>query len=172
MTTISIQNPDLFRQNVVAEFQQLIPELTKATNVEKAVYNWAIKEATNQRIVKTWANTFFVQLYTNRLRSIYANITANPGLLERIISGDLTPQVMEHITHYEMRPDHWDPLIQEKTAKYNSLFEEKVEANTEAYTCRKCKSSRCNYFQLQTRSCDEPMTIFVRCLNCGNRWRG
>ena len=27
------------------------------------------------------------------------------------------------------------------------------------------------YIQLQTRSADEPMTTFVLCLECGNRWK-
>ena len=31
--------------------------------------------------------------------------------------------------------------------------------------------SKCTYYQLQTRSADEPMTTFVTCINCGNRWK-
>jgi hypothetical protein len=29
----------------------------------------------------------------------------------------------------------------------------------------------CRYYQMQTRSADEPMTTFVSCLNCNNRWK-
>lgn len=39
------------------------------------------------------------------------------------------------------------------------------------FPCGKCKSSSTTYFQMQTRSSDEPMTTFVSCLNCGNRWK-
>nr|PVC54064.1 transcription elongation factor [Theileria orientalis] len=39
------------------------------------------------------------------------------------------------------------------------------------FKCGKCNSRQTTYYQLQTRSSDEPMTTFVTCLNCKNRWR-
>ena len=39
------------------------------------------------------------------------------------------------------------------------------------FTCGRCKSDQTTYYQLQTRSADEPMTTFVSCLECGNRWK-
>ena len=39
------------------------------------------------------------------------------------------------------------------------------------YTCRKCKGNKTTHYAMQTRSADEPMTVFVGCLTCGNRWR-
>lgn len=36
--------------------------------------------------------------------------------------------------------------------------------------CR-CKQNNCAYTEAQTRSADEPMTLFVLCKNCGNRWK-
>ncbi|UKK00403.2 transcription elongation factor [Theileria orientalis] len=39
------------------------------------------------------------------------------------------------------------------------------------FKCGKCNSRQTTYYQLQTRSSDEPMTTFVMCLNCKNRWR-
>lgn len=34
-----------------------------------------------------------------------------------------------------------------------------------------CKQNNCAYTEAQTRSADEPMTLFVFCKNCGNRWK-
>ncbi|KAK6019097.1 putative transcription factor S [Ostertagia ostertagi] len=39
--------------------------------------------------------------------------------------------------------------------------------------CPKCSNDRAYFMQIQTRSADEPMTIFYRCANaeCGHRWK-
>jgi transcription elongation factor S-II len=42
---------------------------------------------------------------------------------------------------------------------------------TDMFMCGKCKKRRCTYYQMQTRSADEPMTTFVRCLECSHRWK-
>jgi transcription elongation factor S-II len=39
------------------------------------------------------------------------------------------------------------------------------------FVCKKCKGDKTTSYSLQTRSADEPMTVFVCCLTCGNRWR-
>ena len=36
---------------------------------------------------------------------------------------------------------------------------------------KSCGKNKCTYYELQTRSADEPMTTFVSCLNCGNHWK-
>lgn len=33
------------------------------------------------------------------------------------------------------------------------------QAETDAFQCGKCKQRRCMYYQMQTRSADEPMTV-------------
>lgn len=45
------------------------------------------------------------------------------------------------------------------------------QASTDMFQCGKCRQRKCTYYQMQTRSADEPMTTFVQCVNCGNRWR-
>ena len=39
------------------------------------------------------------------------------------------------------------------------------------FKCGKCKSTKTTYYQMQTRSADEPMTSFITCTTCGNRWK-
>jgi transcription elongation factor S-II len=46
-----------------------------------------------------------------------------------------------------------------------------IDPNKGEFKCRKCKGTKTTHYSMQTRSSDEPMTVFVCCLTCGNRWR-
>ena len=76
------------------------------------------------------------------------------------------------MTHQEMNPGRWTALIQQKALRDQSKLTTNIEASTDMYTCKKCKSKRCTYYELQIRSADEPATIFVTCLDCGKHWKG
>ncbi|GIQ80387.1 hypothetical protein KIPB_001180 [Kipferlia bialata] len=42
---------------------------------------------------------------------------------------------------------------------------------SDQFPCSKCKAKQTTYYQLQTRSADEPMTTFCTCIPCGHSWR-
>lgn len=44
------------------------------------------------------------------------------------------------------------------------------EVSEGVLTCRKCRSNKIFSYTKQTRSIDEPMTVFAKCSECGNRW--
>jgi transcription elongation factor S-II len=95
-----------------------------------------------------------------------------PMLLTQLQQGDITPQQLAFMTHQEMNQDKWKSLIEQKIKRDASKYSTNIEASTDMYTCKKCKSKKCTYYELQTRSADESATIFVTCLNCGKNWRG
>jgi transcription elongation factor S-II len=170
MTTI--KNPEQFRQNIRQRLNQTfgLDNEDMTTNLEKGVYNYVIKEANSRKIVKKWENAQFAQLYLDRLRSIYINLK-NPNLINQIKSGELAPQTVAFMTHQEFNPEQWRECIDRKIKRDASKFTVNIEASTDMFTCKKCKSKRCTYYELQTRSADEPATIFVTCLDCGKNWK-
>jgi transcription elongation factor S-II len=95
----------------------------------------------------------------------------NETLLNKVISGEIKAQEIAFMTHQEIFPEKWEDLIKAKSIRDKNKFEQNLEAATDTFTCRKCKSKKCTYYQMQTRSADEPMTIFVTCIDCGNRWK-
>ena len=169
----TVLNPEEFRQNVCAKLQELCPPLNTnhIQNMEKSIYNHCLKEAGERDIVKKWDNPFFVQLYIDRLRSIYINLKESPEFKERLFKKEIKPHEVGGMTHQDMAPTRWQKLIDEKKIRDENKYAPKIEASTDNFKCYKCKSKKCTYYQLQTRSADEPMTTFVNCLDCGNRWK-
>ena len=106
----------------------------------------------------------------NRFRSIYINLK-NKQFLEQIQKKEITGNMLEVLTHYEMDQERWSELIDKKVKREASKFNTNIQASTDMFTCRKCKSKKCTYYELQTRSADEPATIFVTCIDCGKNWR-
>ena len=170
MTSRKIANPEHFRLNIRGKLNEIIENEKHSTNLEKGIFNYALKEAANRKVVKKWDNQYFVQIYLDRLRSIYINLK-NPEILEQIKSESIQAHTVAFMTHQEMRPDKWKELIDQKIIKDKYKFENNVEASTDTFTCRKCKGNKCTFYNLQTRSADESMTCFVQCISCGNRWK-
>jgi transcription elongation factor S-II len=170
MTSRKIANPEQFRLNIRGKLNLILENEKHSSNLEKGIFNYALKEATNRKVVKKWDNQYFVQIYLDRLRSIYLNLK-NPEILEQIKSETIQAHSVAFMTHQEMRPDKWQELIDQKILKDKHKFEQNVEASTDTFTCRKCKGNKCTFYTQQVRASDEPMTIFVNCLGCGNRWK-
>lgn len=170
MTSRKIANPEQFRLNIRGKLDLILENEKHSSNLEKGIFNYALKEANNRKVVKKWDNQYFVQIYLDRLRSIYLNLK-NPEILDQIKNETIQAHTVAFMTHQEMRPDKWKELIEEKAKKDKNKFETNVEASTDTFTCRKCKSNKCTYYQMQTRSADEPMTTFVTCIECGQRWK-
>lgn len=113
--------------------------------------------------------------YRQKIRSLYLNLKAqnNPGLREGVVSGEISIEKL-----YTMGPA--ELASEEQQAANRKIAEENIfkargaapqQAETDAFQCGKCKQRRTMYYQMQTRSADEPMTTFVTCLNCNNRWK-
>jgi DNA-directed RNA polymerase subunit M/transcription elongation factor TFIIS len=176
--TRKINNPSEFRENIFQNFMKIIDNNKICKNIEIAIFNYSIQEANKKHIIKKWDNHAFVNLYLQKLKSILYNLQ-DKTLKNKITNKLIKPQDIIFMTHQELRPDIWNSLIEEKKIKEENKYSINIEASTDDFKCFKCKArgepperySRCTYYQLQTRSADEPMTTFVTCLTCSARWK-
>ncbi len=171
-----IDNPVEFRDNIRKKLKVFIKNNKHSINLEKAVFNYSIKESKNRKIVRKWDNKYFVQIYLDRFRSIYNNMnpkmtTFNKDLLNKFKKNKIQSKQLACMTHQEMNPKIWKELIDAKIKRDKNLTQVDMSAATDEFKCFKCQKRQCTYYQLQTRSADEPMTTFITCLNCGNRWK-
>lgn len=113
--------------------------------------------------------------YKNRIRSRVANLKdpKNPTLRTNYISGAITAVVLAKMTPEEMASDEMKKVREKfvKEAINDAQLATAEGTKTGLLKCGKCKQRNCTYNQMQTRSADEPMTTFVLCNVCGNRWK-
>jgi transcription elongation factor S-II len=147
-------------------------------NVEKSIFNKTIKTLKNSREPVTWDNPRFRNEYHATYLKVRANMTYTPNAPEvrqRLSLKQIKPTDMATMTHRQLAFKQWeetDILAQEYWDK-RIIGAAKVTApdHKGAYQCGKCKSWRTTYTERQTRSADEPMSVFCLCENCGKRWR-
>lgn len=164
-----IEKSDNFRANIRKHIDKKLNNENASLNLEKGIYNYALKEADNRKIVKKWDNKFFVQIYLNHLKSILNNLNAK--WIEEINNGSIQSHKLAFMNHQELNHERWAEMIEIKSKRDANKFEVNMAAATDTFTCRKCKGKNCTYYAQQVRSADEPMTIFVTCLDCGTRWK-
>ncbi|KAG7311688.1 hypothetical protein JYU34_002742 [Plutella xylostella] len=113
--------------------------------------------------------------YRNRVRSRVANLKdpKNPTLRTNFLNGVISASRLAKMTPEEMASDEMKKLREKfiKEAIDDAQLATVQGTKTEMLKCGKCKKKNCTYNQLQTRSSDEPMTTFVLCNECGNRWK-
>jgi len=169
MSLRKIDNSEVFRSNIRKKLDEILHNEKNSTNLEKGIFNYTLKEAERRKIVKKWDNKHFVQIYLDHLRSIINNLKGE--ILQQINNEIIKPHVIAFMTHQELCPNKWSELIEAKMKRDKNKFETNIAAATDTFTCRKCKANQCTYYQMQTRSADEPRTTFVTCIPCGNRWK-
>jgi DNA-directed RNA polymerase subunit M/transcription elongation factor TFIIS len=165
------------REYVLSKIAAIMgPDVENTTkNVEKSIFNWSVKRSKQVGEVPSWENANFKDIYRRKAISIIFNLKEpRSKLVDRLKSGEVKTKELS-----DMSPDHLWPTGPYATAlkerEYRELVRDKakgVEKNFKgAFQCGKCRSWRTTYYQLQTRSADEPMTTFVNCVDCGKRWK-
>uniref|UniRef100_A0A3B5AKL6 Transcription elongation factor A protein 2-like n=1 Tax=Stegastes partitus TaxID=144197 RepID=A0A3B5AKL6_9TELE len=113
--------------------------------------------------------------YKTRLRSRISNLKdqKNPDLRRNVLCGNISPQRIASMTAEEMASAELKQMREALTKE--SIREHQLSkvggTETDMFICNKCHGKSCTYTQVQTRSADEPMTTFVLCNSCGNRWK-
>ncbi|XP_043117269.1 transcription elongation factor A protein 3 isoform X20 [Puntigrus tetrazona] len=113
--------------------------------------------------------------YKNRVRSRISNLKdpKNPNLRKNVLAGAIDLNRIAIMTAEEMASDELKQLrnVMTQEAIREHQMAKTGGTTTDLLQCGKCKKKNCTYNQVQTRSADEPMTTFVLCNECGNRWK-
>ncbi len=166
------------RTKVIENFKELFESEALATEFEVALLKSVSEIANKESIDKDWSNKIFWNLYRNKAVSFYENLRGNESYvknegnwLEKIKNKELDCQTFVDMTAMDICPQRWKSMI-EKIIETEKKLYSKNDAASIVIWCSSCKKkSKCTYYQMQTRSADEPMTTFVTCLECDKKWK-
>lgn len=137
-----------------------LPENTMK-NIEIAIYNDTVTYANKHNIESAWDNFIFKHYYVTKAMNVFHHLK-NPAFKNRVIRERLSKNICS--------------LSQSEMKSNNSIIKEDDTINLDEiadgiFKCPKCHKRKVTYYQMQTRSADEPMTNFITCLSCYNRWK-
>ena len=104
------------------------------------------------------------------------NLKNSPTLKDRILKGDIKTSVVINLSPQGLWPGGpWDKVV-ERRAREDMKKQYAANIMNQPdykglFRCGKCKSYKTTYYEMQTRSADEPMTVFITCHACNNRWK-
>jgi len=167
------------RKNIVRSLTTLFKELLEQEEVqalERSIYNGAVRRATQRHIGKIWTHTPFLELYMMFAKHIAANLlpsayVSNGELFAKYKAGEVTFREISEMDAYQLFEERWKDCFLEQQIREKRQLEGNKAMATDRFLCKRCSKRECTYYELQTRSADEPMTIFITCLNCGKHWR-
>ena len=144
--------------------------------LERALLEHVAASAKKHYVPRNWKAVPFQELYKTQLRSLLWNIhpkslVKNPRLLERCLAGEFPLAHIPSMSAYDMFPERWQELADKQLIREQKILEGNKSQATDEYKCNRCHKRQCTYYEMQTRSADEPTTIFITCLNCGKRWK-
>ena len=170
-----MENPT--RQFVIDRISALLEipkDDTICINLEKNILNYASDQAQKINQQPAWDNHKYTSIYKHKFLQIQHNLKKSKVLKGWIIDRKIKTKDVIDMRPEDLWPDGpYAKKMEERIVKdmRKAYLAQEVKNQEGFFTCNRCKSKKTTYYQLQTRSADEPMTTYVSCVNCGKNWK-
>ena len=150
---------EILKEKKILKKNGKIPE-----EIEEGIHNFSIDYAESN-------NTLFLleSIYIDKSEKIKCLLNTSKFIIKSLNDKKINPRELAFLKPEELDPDKYADII---TKKEVEQFKKSNQATTDAYKCPKCKQRKCSVEEKQTRSGDEPATVYVECKNpdCGYKF--
>lgn len=151
-----------FRDKSIAFVKKLIKNDNMADKIEKSLFNYCVRTLKNEGVKNITMNSKpFRERYSSEIYKLMSSIKSNKDF--NLIKKE-----------YDDSLSYFDRMIYDKERIYDNkklrLITHVNEPVSGIHKC-KCGCEKVYSYELQTRSGDEGMTVFLQCSDCGKKWK-
>jgi DNA-directed RNA polymerase subunit M/transcription elongation factor TFIIS len=153
-------------------------KFTKSEQIklEMSIFNSALKDADQKFVLKSFDNKLFQICYISATRRILSNLNPNSyvnnkSLYSKLQNGDIRIEDLSEMGSVDLAPELYTEMRERQLLREQRQLEGNKAMATDMFKCGRCNKRETTFYELQTRSADEPMTKFINCVNCGHHWR-
>lgn len=151
------------RAKVIFELNKLFMNIELAMAIELGIFEFALIYMLTNNLNDSLIESIYIDKYSNIMANLTEKHINNETLMREIQNKTYDPQMIAFLSLEQIHPKKMELFIKKQKIKAQR------EANvytTDTYTCPKCKEKKCTVLQVQTRSADEPPTLFITCTVC------
>lgn len=141
--------------------EKLLKNKTNAERLEKSVFNHVVRFFKKENIKLTLKSPEFRHKYSHQIFSIMSLSKSKMTFLE------IKTKFDEDLDHFSRGTYKNEKINDEKKLRLITHVSEPVSG---IHKC-KCGCDKVYSYELQIRSGDEGMTVFLQCSSCGKKWR-
>lgn len=164
------------RDKVVENLSELLENNELAVQLEESILHVVCEQAIKENIDVDWNNRVFWNMYRSRAISFYeyglrATSSDDGKWMLMLKQREITTREFAEMNAVDLCPSRWKDAVERIIESEKKLYSKNENAAIFMW-CSACKKkTKCDYYQMQTRSADEPMTTFVTCLECDRKWK-
>lgn len=162
---IKFASTQVNRKEYVNILDTYINCLPISIQIEKGLFEFAL----NYIKTSSLDQTDFYSVYIDKFYELCDNLDINnkninnQTLLPSLLNGSISPQILPFLKMYQLHPMRWKHIIDKNNLRDLTLY---TVNTTDEFKCGRCGEKKHTYYITQTRSADEPATVFYTCINC------
>lgn len=162
---IKYAEANLKRKEAIDKLEKIINCYTLAEDIESGIFEFTLNYVKSNN----FNLTDLMPIYEDKLHEIYINLDQkndriqNKTLLYDLLESKISGQIIAFLKMYQLHPSRWKYIIDKNNLRDNTLS---TINTTDDYRCARCGERKHIYYITQTRSADEPATIFLTCTVC------
>ena len=161
-----------FQQARAHVFHKLVNQgatSTQSKDIEKSILEYTKNQCKIRKMDEIrWSDVRVRRLYIRKAQMIIKNMN---HIMDRLERSEIDGLSVANMTHCDINPDIWQPIIDRmKRREICTMITDNKERYDGLLKCEQCSSMNTRYVTMQTRSADEPETVFANCVDCGSNW--